>query len=153
VDDPPAHQCNALYVRILRIRKIVAGLEVPLVREAGGYRLDLRRDSVDTRRVREMARLARDDSAQPAAHLEEALSLWRGRPFAGLNNTWLQRLGDELQQEYLSILIGWSDLMGRQGSAALAMVRLTAAHGEQPTHGAGRSGAMRALHAAGGPKR
>ncbi len=62
-----------------------------LVREGGGYRLDLQRDQVDAFRFEDEVARARDlKESQPleaAQRLRDALALWRGHPYADISGS------------------------------------------------------------------
>jgi DNA-binding SARP family transcriptional activator/tetratricopeptide (TPR) repeat protein len=93
-ENPPAGADKALQVHISRLRKALiasagedaAGL---VVTRAHGYALDLDPECLDTHRFERLLGEGREELAagrprRPAALLEEALSLWRGRPLDDL---------------------------------------------------------------------
>jgi len=95
LDAPPRTAAKALQNHVVRLRKVLEperdGSPRLLVTEAGGYRLDVPDDAVDARRFELLvglgARALSDGrAAAAAAALDEALVLWRGRPYAGLES-------------------------------------------------------------------
>ncbi|BFO18171.1 hypothetical protein SHKM778_45590 [Streptomyces sp. KM77-8] len=88
--DAPGRQ--ALYGYVSRLRQVLSGVGADIVRDNGGYRLKVLAGSVDAHRFRDLAdqaRAVRDDE-QAASLWEEALGLWRGDAFAGID-TLVQR--------------------------------------------------------------
>ncbi|WP_203924039.1 AfsR/SARP family transcriptional regulator [Rugosimonospora africana] len=83
-DQPPAGAGNALQTLVSRLRRAVPGIVV--VPQPGGYQLDLEPDRVDLVRFERLAAAGRsrlrDDPADAAAMLREALALWRGPALA-----------------------------------------------------------------------
>ena len=86
-----------------------------LVHEAGGYRLHVDTDELDSLQFREAVRAglrARHGGAarQAAQHFRHALRLWRGTPFAGLHHS--QALAAEarkLDSQRLQVLEEWAE--------------------------------------------
>ncbi len=89
---PPVRARNTLHTYLGRLRKLL-GPGVLRTHPAGGYLLDAAQVTVDVHRFRDL--LARADAADDAVteltSLREALALWRGRPFADMHDTWLNR--------------------------------------------------------------
>ncbi len=90
---PPAQAAASLQVAVSRLRTLLEPDRVPrtpartLTSSAHGYRLVLPEDAVDARRFDRLATAAGDPSSQPPARLtlaEQALRLWRGRPYPGV---------------------------------------------------------------------
>lgn len=85
-DDPAA----ALHTQVSRLRGFLrrADPAAEIEREAGGYALRDEAESVDAHRFRTLAEAARSAPSAEAALelLDEALALWRGRPFEGLES-------------------------------------------------------------------
>ena len=87
---PPATAAKSVQVHISRLRKALApaGSELIVTREYG-YELAIDRELVDAERFERLMGEGRDELAvghaeNAAAALEEALSLWRGRPLDDL---------------------------------------------------------------------
>ncbi|MFJ6125646.1 BTAD domain-containing putative transcriptional regulator [Streptomyces griseoviridis] len=154
---PPADPANALQTLVSRLRRAV---DDPALIEHGsaGYRLVLDPGAVDAVRFEELARsgrrlLTREQHAEAAATLRDALALWRGpaladvrgAPFAGAEADRLEqgRLGaleDRIEAE-LALDVDPSDLVAELRS-------LTAEH---PLRERSHAQLMRALTADGRP--
>ena len=87
---PPATAAKSVQVHISRLRKALApaGSELIVTRDHG-YELAIDRELVDAERFERLvgegrSELASGDAEAAAAALEEALSLWRGRPLDDL---------------------------------------------------------------------
>ncbi len=99
----PARPTNALqtYVSLLRSALAVGGSDATIVRQAGGYQLRVREETVDLYRFRAMTERAHaaDDDNSAAALLEQGLGLWRGEPFPSLDTPWLNMTRSVLDRE------------------------------------------------------
>jgi WD40 repeat protein/DNA-binding SARP family transcriptional activator len=95
-ENPPRSAAKALQNHVLRLRKALEperdGSPTLLVTDGSGYRLDAADDVIDARRFERLVELGRrayregrTDAA--AATLREALALWRGPAYAGLDST------------------------------------------------------------------
>src|SRR6266545_4555794 len=87
-EEPTPGARSTLQTYISNLRSEIGDL---LVREGGGYRLDLRRDQVDAFRFEDAVARARDlKDSQPleaAQRLRDALALWRGHPYADISGS------------------------------------------------------------------
>ncbi|MGW3447150.1 AfsR/SARP family transcriptional regulator [Streptomyces sp. NPDC001076] len=156
--DPPAGARRALYAHVARIRRLAERLDgsgegrLPVLRRAGGYQLDLDPDRVDLHRFQRLAATARD-AALPgrtrAAHLREALALWRGEPFAGLPGTWPARMRETWRRQRVDAAVRLADIEIGSGDPAAVVGQLTDLLGEYPLTEPLAEALMRALHAAG----
>jgi len=96
----PARARATVHTYVARLRRLV-GREV--IRTApGGYQLAVPPERTDLWAFRDMLRRASAAGSveEELGLLREALALWRGRPFANVDSTWLDRevvprLGDE----------------------------------------------------------
>jgi WD40 repeat protein/DNA-binding SARP family transcriptional activator len=95
-DTPPRTAAKALQNHVLRLRNVLEperdGSPVLLVTDASGYRLDVADDAVDARRFERLVGLGRrayqEGRVDAAAKtLADALALWRGPAYAGLEST------------------------------------------------------------------
>ncbi len=93
---PPQTAAKALQNHVLRLRNLLEPGRGPspevLVTDPGGYRLAVPDDWVDARRFERMTDLGRrafreGRTASAAATLADALTLWRGRAYAGLDGS------------------------------------------------------------------
>jgi serine/threonine protein kinase/DNA-binding SARP family transcriptional activator/WD40 repeat protein len=87
-DEPTPGARSTLQTYISNLRSEIGEL---LVREGGGYRLDVQRDQVDALRFEdELARAGDLKDSQPleaAQRLRDALALWRGHPYADISGS------------------------------------------------------------------
>ncbi|HEU5475600.1 MAG TPA: tetratricopeptide repeat protein [Actinophytocola sp.] len=154
---PPRQVRRSLQAHIARIRRALeqAGEgDSSLVRDAGGYRLDIAPDRVDLLRFRaELARWRTVELADDAraAGLREVLAMWRGEPLSGVGGTWAGRVRRTLQQEYIDAVVSWARAEIRIGNAVAAVGPLTDLADEQPLLEVAAATLMRALYAAGRP--
>lgn len=86
-DNPPRDAHHAIQNHVSRLRRILSD---DIVRDGGGYRLDIDPMAVDAHRFTSLVasgneRLA-DAPAAAAVLLREALSLWHGEPYADLRD-------------------------------------------------------------------
>src|ERR671931_1427645 len=82
-DEPTTAARSTLHTYISNLRSRVGDV---IVRDGGGYRLEIEPDDVDAfvfeHAVWNARELAATDQAQAAQTLRQALALWRGRPYA-----------------------------------------------------------------------
>lgn len=101
-DDLPVDTGRSLRTYVTRLRAVVAADAITT--EAGGYRLACEPDQVDALRLLALA-TARATAPDPRRRLAEAIALWRGEPFDGIDG---RRLLDverpRLTQAYLSVV-------------------------------------------------
>jgi DNA-binding SARP family transcriptional activator/tetratricopeptide (TPR) repeat protein len=115
-DAAPIGARHSLYSHIARIRNVLARMAVSgarprLVRQSGGYRLDVDPDSVDVQLFQGLVgRAHRLDRADPAkaALLREALELWRGEPLVGLDGSWVKRTRAAWRRQHLDATVAWA---------------------------------------------
>ncbi|HWO61016.1 MAG TPA: BTAD domain-containing putative transcriptional regulator [Umezawaea sp.] len=98
---PPPRPRAALYGYLYRLRRLLAGARgVALVRGPGYYQLTAPPDVVDLHRfelVVESARRTGDDARRVELY-DDALALWRGTAFTGLDTPWLDDVRAVLEQ-------------------------------------------------------
>ncbi|WP_412740593.1 BTAD domain-containing putative transcriptional regulator [Krasilnikovia sp. MM14-A1259] len=155
---PPAEARNALYAHILHIRRVLAaatkagGTTVQLTRCAGGYRVDIDRDTVDLHRFRRLAEQAhhsRPSDDERVVALREALGLWRGTPLAGLPGSWAARVREGCRQQHVDALLALARAELRLGNHETVITQLTDVLPDYPTVEPLTVTLMRALHTAG----
>ena len=87
-DDPPADPRRSLQVYVSSLRRALDGVD--LEHRDGAYVLHLDPDSIDACRFADLVdrgiRQLEDDPIGAAGYLQEALGLWRGRPFGDLGD-------------------------------------------------------------------
>jgi predicted ATPase/DNA-binding SARP family transcriptional activator len=134
-DDLPDNPANALQAIVSRVRKALNREGVIATRKPG-YRLQLAPESIDAVRFEDLAqraaRLGTDDPSRASELLTEALSLWRGSPYADLAYDDLAqperaRLED-LRVAALEEKIAADLALGRNSDALSELERLVAAH-------------------------
>jgi len=133
-DDPPHRARNALAGYLSRLRTLLAdGDEVQITRGPAGYTLTAAGLSVDVHLFRHLAQRARAnaDSAEANTLFRQALSLWRGEPFAGLDTPWINEVRGSLEAERLSVELDRNDAALRAGRHTDIVDELAAA---QQTH-------------------
>ncbi|MGH2384241.1 MAG: BTAD domain-containing putative transcriptional regulator, partial [Candidatus Limnocylindria bacterium] len=132
-DEPPDGARHVIQTYVSELRRLV---DDEIRWEGGGYRLAAPPDAVDARRFESLVESARDrmrDSPAGAGSLfREALALWRGEPYAGLEETPAVRLEAVRLRE---LRIGaiedrlQADLdAGLHGPAAIELEALTREH-------------------------
>ena len=114
----PASPAGALqtYISLLR-RSVATDGKVAIVWEAAGYKIVVDVEDVDLHRFRRLADMGRavggDD--ERAALFEEALGLWRGEPFAGLDTPWMSSMRATLAMQRLAVQQDLIDVQLRRG--------------------------------------
>ena len=130
---PPAGARHALYSHVARVRRLLAAAAGPgeapprLVRQPGGYLLDVDPDRVDLHRFRRLVDQARARNAngERVLLLREAVELWRGEPLAGLPGRWPARLREGWRQRRLEAVLAWALAELDEGNAAAVIAPLT----------------------------
>jgi DNA-binding SARP family transcriptional activator/tetratricopeptide (TPR) repeat protein len=116
-DRQPRHARNALSGCVSRLRQVLgaSGGEVQLRRAEGGYRLAVDLLSVDLHQFRGLVAQARatPDDEVALDRFEQALSLWRGTPFATVDTPWLCDMRIALNTERLAAVLDRNDLAQR----------------------------------------
>src|SRR4051794_22021628 len=90
----PQRARETLFSYLSRLRQVLAGADVRIVRQPEGYLLAGDPMSVDVHQFQRLigqARAAGDD-VRAREILQEALGLWRGAAFAGLETPWLEEV-------------------------------------------------------------
>jgi DNA-binding SARP family transcriptional activator len=140
----PQRARESLYAYVSRLR---TALDDDLTRQAGGYVLHARPESVDVHHFRRL--LADATAEQSAALFEEALGLWRGSPFAGVDTPWFNEQRDRLEAERFQAELDLTDLRLRQGEYGVLLPALQARARTHPLNERVAGQLMLALHRAG----
>jgi DNA-binding SARP family transcriptional activator len=138
-DSPPASADVSTRVHVSRLRKTLAGLGAPdrIVTRAPGYLIQVKPDELDAARFERLVALGRQqlnrgETADAAATLAEALSLWRGPALADLASApFAAGEAARLEEARLSALEDrlTADLaLGREAALLGELERLVAAH-------------------------
>jgi DNA-binding SARP family transcriptional activator/DNA-binding transcriptional LysR family regulator len=128
-EHPPYRATATLRSYLSRLR--AAGC--PIERTSHGYLLRVEPASLDLHRFRETvarARAAADDVTADAL-FGEALGLWRGEPFAGLDSPWLTGVREGLAAERHAARLDHHDVslrLGRHAALLAALPRLAVEH-------------------------
>jgi predicted ATPase/DNA-binding SARP family transcriptional activator len=133
-DEPPHRARNALAAYVSRLRQIVASEAVEIAREPGGYVLATDPSSIDLHRFRELASRARSatDAAEGDALFGQAISLWRGDPFATLDTPWVNEIRTALQAERLAVVLDHNDAALRSGRHGELLPQIAAMMHDHP---------------------
>jgi DNA-binding SARP family transcriptional activator/Tfp pilus assembly protein PilF len=117
---PPRNVRQTLHTYVSRLRGALGDADGPrLERHAGGYALAADTSAVDLHRFRALVAEARAaDDARAAGLFEEAMGLWRGEPFAGLDSDWLRSVAVTLEAERLSAVLDHNEVLLRAGEHA-----------------------------------
>jgi DNA-binding SARP family transcriptional activator/tetratricopeptide (TPR) repeat protein len=124
--NPPATSATQLHGLISSLRRAFGPARDAIVTRPDGYVL---RADVDLARMRKLITLARHDLAAgqldaAAASFSEALTLWRGRPFTGLDSGELATTADLIEQEYVGALEDYAESELQRGNHGLLTQRL-----------------------------
>ncbi|MDX3187301.1 BTAD domain-containing putative transcriptional regulator [Streptomyces sp. MN03-5084-2B] len=124
-----ARQVASNYVS--RLRHVLAG-EVAIVRQGGGYVLQVDPEAVDLHRFRLLVKRARERSGARALRLlEEAARLWQGEVFDGLDTPWIAAVRESLARERFAADLDRVDLalaQGRHAALCAELAERAAAH-------------------------
>lgn len=150
-DEPPQDAVAAAHNLVSRLRRALGDGE--LRTHPTGYQLAVDADQVDARRFASLVGQARANGRPPAEAarmLDEALALWRGAPYDGIDDVPDLRLAaimlDELR---LSAREDRADAWLRADDAGAALADLELLVREQPLREGARALYLRALYAAG----
>ncbi|HEX6345855.1 AfsR/SARP family transcriptional regulator [Umezawaea sp.] len=125
----PARAVGTLHSYLTRVRQALAGV-VTIVRRSGSYVLTVDEQVVDLHVFR--ALVARARASEEPELFEEALGLWRGEAFTGLDTPWLAVVREQLGRERLAAELDRNDLALRRGAHAEVLPPLRARTAEQP---------------------
>lgn len=131
-DCPPQRARNTVYGYVSRLRQAMAVAQgADIVRRSGGYVLDVEAAAVDLHRFRDVAARARaaarnEQDEQAATLFGQALGLWRGDAFAGLDTPWINAVRDAVDQERVSVELDHTDVRLRCGHHSGLLSELSA---------------------------
>ena len=117
-DRAPQRARETLYNYLSRLRRALDPFSgVSLTRQPGGYVLTVDPMVVDVHRFHHLVAQARaaDDQDQALVLFEQALGLWRGEPFAGVDTAWVNELRDSLERDRFAAELDCTDLYLRRG--------------------------------------
>jgi DNA-binding SARP family transcriptional activator/tetratricopeptide (TPR) repeat protein len=131
----PAHPAGALQTYISLLRRVtgIAG-NVAIARQAPGYKAIVSAETIDLHRFRDLigqARAAGDDDGAAAA-LAQALALWRGESFAGLDTPWANAIRATLAMQRRAARLDLTDIQLRRGQHAALLTELAVEASDHP---------------------
>ncbi|MBP2335751.1 DNA-binding SARP family transcriptional activator/Flp pilus assembly protein TadD [Saccharothrix coeruleofusca] len=130
-DRVPLRAKETLRTYLTRLRKAL-GDEVGIVRRAGGYVLEVDPAAVDLHRFRGLVERARAAGGQADELYGQALELWRGEPFSGLDTRWVNEVRAALEREHWAALLDHTDALLRRGRHAELVPDLVARAAAHP---------------------
>ncbi|MFJ5985261.1 BTAD domain-containing putative transcriptional regulator [Lentzea sp. NPDC092896] len=109
------------------LRGVLTPAGVTITRRSTGYQLTVDPDNVDLHRFRRLVEDGRaaGEDGRSAALLEEALRLWGGEPFAGLDTAWLDSLRATLIGHRHAVRLELVDIQLRLGLHAALLPDLS----------------------------
>lgn len=131
----PHRPRSAVQHRMTLLRQaLTANDAVRISRLSAGYKLTVDVHTVDMHQFRLLVRQARTDSQSDnaAALLEQALWLWRGEPFAGLDTPWLNSIRATLMTERQLARLDLNDIQLDMGRHTALLADLADQSGDQP---------------------
>ncbi|MFI7547133.1 AfsR/SARP family transcriptional regulator [Actinoplanes sp. NPDC049599] len=115
-DQLPQRARNALSGYVSRLRRLFAATgAVTITRDADGYLARVDPDAVDLHRFRRLLTRARSAGPDRGELLEQALALWRGEAFGGLDTPWLSGVRAGLDADRLAAELDLTDLALARG--------------------------------------
>jgi DNA-binding SARP family transcriptional activator/tetratricopeptide (TPR) repeat protein len=166
-EEPPASAENGIYTYVAGLRRILEpdgrdrgsarprrGPGLVLVSSGGGYLLRLAPGDLDASHFEYCLERARGlraagDAGAAACAVNEALSLWRGQPFAGVPGPFAEAERHRLAELRTTADEERADLMLDQGQHVAAVPELTALTAEHPLRERARGLLMLALYRSG----
>ncbi|MFD1051299.1 BTAD domain-containing putative transcriptional regulator, partial [Kibdelosporangium lantanae] len=146
-DRPPRSVRGTLHSYLSRLRNTLGG---GIALQSGGYRLTVDETAVDMHRFRRLVHDARMADDEPALTLfDEAMALWRGEPFTGLDTPWLASVRATLERERSAAQQDYVDVALRCGRHAALLPTLVAYTSDQPLDERAAGQLMLALYRSG----
>nr|WP_198151952.1 AfsR/SARP family transcriptional regulator [Kibdelosporangium sp. MJ126-NF4]CEL21900.1 transcriptional regulator, SARP family [Kibdelosporangium sp. MJ126-NF4]CTQ92679.1 transcriptional regulator, SARP family [Kibdelosporangium sp. MJ126-NF4] len=133
-DDAHARRAT-LYSYVSRLRKALSCTEdIEITRKSGGYVLAVDPMTVDLHQFQHLTGLAREtaDIELAATRYEQALRLWRGQTFAGMDTAWLNQSRTRLEAERRTAQLHRNELMLRLGRYTHVLDELATSAAENP---------------------
>lgn len=157
---PPDRAPAVLESHVWRLRRVLEPARpartppTVLVTDAGGYRLAVDADDVDSRRLAAAVTQVRTDLAAGRAQSAldgtiAAAALWRGTPYADVVEDWIEPVRDQLAHLWLSLREVRVAALLETGRAEQALAEVTPLIAEQPYREQLRAQQMVALYRCG----
>ena len=130
----PARPTNAVQTYISLLRRVFAAAgDIAIVRQASGYKAVVDEGAIDMHQFRRLVSQASEaDDDRAAALFAEALALWHGEPFAGLDTPWINSARAELAMERQAARLDLVDIQLRRGHHRALIAELSARVAEYP---------------------
>ncbi|ONI91392.1 transcriptional regulator, SARP family protein [Saccharothrix sp. ALI-22-I] len=131
----PLRGRETLYTYLSRLRRALSEVrDVTIVRRSGGWELRVDPDAVDLHRFHRLLAHARGtpDPVAGSVAVEQALALWRGEPFTGLDTPWISSVRESLGQQRRAAELDHTDLALQAGRHTELLPALAARAGEHP---------------------
>jgi DNA-binding SARP family transcriptional activator/tetratricopeptide (TPR) repeat protein len=132
----PSHGArNTLHTYVARLRRVLSAVpEATIVRSSGGYQLMVDENLVDLHRFRSLVTQARSvgEHEQAFVLLDQALDLWRGEAFTGLDTRWLADVRATLEQQRAAAELDRTDLALRLGRHTELLPELSSRLAQHP---------------------
>ncbi|ADD41465.1 AfsR/SARP family transcriptional regulator [Stackebrandtia nassauensis] len=110
-DAPPQRARRTLHSYLSRVRKLLSvAADVDIEHRHGGYVLSIPPERIDLHRFRQLV-----SGAETVAQWDEAMALWTGDPFDGLDFPGLDALCGGLEIEWLTAELDRNDVLLRHG--------------------------------------
>jgi DNA-binding SARP family transcriptional activator len=130
-DEPPHSARGTLHSYLSRLRRILG--KGAIERRSAGYVLGADPATVDLHRFQQLvAHIPGDDDEQALPLLKEALRLWRGDAFAGLDTPWINGLRDTVESQREAAELDYIDLRLRRGQHGVLLSELAAKAAVRP---------------------
>ena len=152
---PPTSAPTRLHGFVSELRRALPAGPEPVIRTVDrGYSLAVPEDRIDLHQVRRLVVRARahrhqGEAAAAARCLEDALALWRGPAFDGIECAHLQAEADAIEQEHVDALEELADIHLALGLHAALVPRLGELVARYPLREGLRASLMRALAGSG----
>jgi len=154
----PPRVDRTLHTHISRIRRLLRSAEeagdggARLVRDPGGYVLQIDVDRVDLHRFRTLVALGQDrnrPASERVVHLRQALDLWHDHALADLRGEWPERTRETWRRQWLHAVSAWAEAEVSTGNPAPVIELVTPLVGEHPLDEPLAAALIHALYAAG----
>jgi DNA-binding SARP family transcriptional activator len=133
-ESPPADVRNVVYTYVTRLRRILENAnessgsmdDVRIVRQNGGYLLDINPARIDLHRFYALLKDAKaeNDPRKRATLQKSALDLRRGCPIANISGSWATRVREWLDHEWLDAMTDWAETEIITGNSDLVITEL-----------------------------
>ncbi|SMD22778.1 BTAD domain-containing putative transcriptional regulator [Kibdelosporangium aridum] len=133
-DHPPLRVRSSLHSYLTRLRRALRSTGMRIIQRSGTYVLAVNEQAIDLHRFRDLISQARAEADDELAFVlaEQALELWRGEPFAGLDTPWLVGVRTGLERERATARLDHIDVALRCGQHARLLPTLSTLADENP---------------------